>query len=115
MSNLEYDRAREERITYEVFVDAYTEDEQALCWYHYLANKLNFPFQARWEDRTVEVTGMSGESEEDGSDVRLEVLYREENAEDIFPVLAADLEPIDADEETVEALADLRYGIAMGY
>ncbi|NBD17430.1 MAG: hypothetical protein GVY04_15200 [Cyanobacteria bacterium] len=43
----EYDAAREERISREVFVDVYTEEEAALCWYYYLENKLNFPIMGQ--------------------------------------------------------------------
>ncbi|PSO49854.1 MAG: hypothetical protein BRC33_05365 [Cyanobacteria bacterium SW_9_44_58] len=77
MANTEYDPAREKRISREVFVDAYTEEEQALCWYYYLENKINFPFQVLWENETVEVIGMEPDSEDAGSQVQLQVLYRE--------------------------------------
>lgn len=109
MSRPAYDKEREKRLDYEVFVDTYNEEEQALCWYYYLENKIIFPFQARWGNEIVEVTDMDEDSEEAGSDVRLNVLYREGDMEDIFPVLATDLEPVNADEKTQEAIADLRY------
>jgi len=47
MVKAEYDAAREERISREVFVDVYTEKEAALCWYYYLGNKLNFPIMGQ--------------------------------------------------------------------
>ncbi len=117
MSRPVYDREREKRLDYEVFVDAYTKEEQALCWYYYLENKITFPFQARWGNEIVEVTDMDEDSEEAGSDLRqldsarckLNVLYREGDMEDIFPVLVTELEPVNADEKTQEAIADLRY------
>jgi hypothetical protein len=37
-------RIREERIHNEVIVDAYGPEEQALGWYYYLENKIQFPF-----------------------------------------------------------------------
>lgn len=40
-------RIREERIHNEVIVDAYGPEEQALGWYYYLENKIQFPFSAR--------------------------------------------------------------------
>jgi hypothetical protein len=67
---------------YEVFVGTYNEEEQALCWYYYLENKIIFPFQARWGNEIVEVTDMDEDSEEAGSDVRLNVLYREGDMKD---------------------------------
>ena len=39
--------ARDERITLEIIVDAYGSEEQAMGWYCYLDEKLNFPFLAR--------------------------------------------------------------------
>jgi hypothetical protein len=40
-------RIREERIHNEIIVDAYGPEEQALGWYYYLENKVQFPFTAR--------------------------------------------------------------------
>lgn len=114
MANTESDPAREERISREVFVDAYTPEEQALCWYYYLENKLNFPFQALWENETVEVIGMDPDSEDAGSQVQLQVLYREGELEDVFPVLVTDLQPVNADEEITSAIADLHYWVNQG-
>ena len=109
------DAAREHRFSYEVFVDAYTEEEQALCWYYYLEGKLNFPFRAYWGKQVFDVVGMSGEEDVD-ADVELGVCYRDGDPDDIFPVLAAELDPIESDAQTVEALADLQYWIQVhGY
>ena len=47
MSQNSTDEAREERITMEIIVDAYGPEEQALGWYYYLEEKLQFPFTAR--------------------------------------------------------------------
>ena len=41
------DETREERITMEIIVDAYGSEEQAMGWYCYLDEKLNFPFFAK--------------------------------------------------------------------
>lgn len=48
MSKLERDENREERIDMEAVVDAYGEEERAIGWYYYLAENMNFPFQAQW-------------------------------------------------------------------
>lgn len=70
MSNVEYDEIREERIEMEIIVDAYNEVEQAMGWYYYLQDKLDFPFRAQWlnrrgqsQDRKVVVLEMSPEDE----------------------------------------------------
>lgn len=41
------DEAREERITMEIVVDAYGPEEQAMGWYYYLQDTMQFPFTAR--------------------------------------------------------------------
>jgi hypothetical protein len=38
---------REQRITMEIIVDAYTPEEQAIGWYYSLEDRLHFPFVAR--------------------------------------------------------------------
>ena len=38
---------REERIDYEIVVDAYSPEERAMGWYYYLEDKLRFPFHAK--------------------------------------------------------------------
>jgi Calcium binding len=67
------DETREERISMEIVVDAYTEEERAMGWYYYLEEKLNFPFLTRCiSERAisplrvgdeVEVVGMAPEDE----------------------------------------------------
>jgi Calcium binding len=41
------DQEREQRITMEIVVDAYTPEEQAMGWYYSLEDRLHFPFAAR--------------------------------------------------------------------
>ena len=65
------DEAREERIHMEIVVDAYGPEEQAMGWYSYLDDILQFPFSARCIARRtisplepgdeVEVVGMASE------------------------------------------------------
>ena len=38
---------RENRITFEIVVDAYDETERAMGWYYYLQDKLQVPFKAK--------------------------------------------------------------------
>ena len=38
---------RESRIHEEIIVDAYGPEEQAMSWYYYLEDKLQFPFHAQ--------------------------------------------------------------------
>src|SRR3954452_19831389 len=58
------DQTREERITMEVVVDAYNEDERAMGWYYYLEGKLSVPFRARCvEEREVSLLSVGDEVE----------------------------------------------------
>src|SRR5512132_2107471 len=67
------DEEREQRITMEIIVDAYTPEEQAMGWYYSLEDRLHFPFVARCiaERRIsplrvgdeVDVVGMAPEEE----------------------------------------------------
>src|SRR5438067_12238178 len=47
MTRREKDEEREERINMEIIVDAYGPEEQAMGWYNYLDDVLQFPFSAR--------------------------------------------------------------------
>jgi hypothetical protein len=121
MSKVERDESREHRIDMEIIVDAYNEEEQAMGWYYYLDNKLNFPFKAKWitsgrtsESEEVEVVNMSSE-EDCQKEMFVEVLYKEGTVEDVFSVALSDIEPIESDDETQEAIADWHYWVHMGY
>ena len=41
------DEAREQRINWEIVVDANGPEEQAMGWYYYLDDTIHFPFSAR--------------------------------------------------------------------
>jgi calcium binding protein len=73
LKEVKTDKAREERISMEIMVDAYDASERALSWYYYLDQQLQFPFLARCityrpvspleiKDK-VTVIGMAPESE----------------------------------------------------
>ena len=67
------DQEREQRITMEIVVDAYTPEEQAMGWYYSLEDRLRFPLVARCiAERSisplrvgdeVDVVGMAPEEE----------------------------------------------------
>ncbi len=69
MPRTEKDEKREERIKMEIIVDTYGSKEQAMGWYAYLDDTLDFPFEAcciteREESplevgETVRIVGMS--------------------------------------------------------
>ena len=47
MAAIKKDVKREHRIDMEIIVDAYAPEEQAMGWYYYLEEKLQFPFRAK--------------------------------------------------------------------
>ena len=113
-------KVREERITMEIVVDAYNEQERAMGWYYYLEGKLQFPFTTRCinvrsisplEKRDeVEVTGMAPESECE-HEMFVEMRWEKRN----LAVPLSQLEVIHGDKETKEAVADWHYWIGRGY
>ena len=121
MPEVKRDESREHRIDMEIIVDAYNAEEQAMGWYYYLDDKLNFPFKAKWltrggasKNQEVEVLEMSPE-DDCQKEMLVEVLYRENTVEDVFSVPLYNIEPVEADDETQEAIADWHYWVDMGY
>ncbi|MBD2526451.1 calcium-binding protein [Nostoc sp. FACHB-133] len=120
MSKLERDENREERIDMEAIVDAYGEEERAIGWYYYLAENMNFPFQAQWisrkrpEVRNVEVREMSP-TDDCSHDMFVEVQYEEGTIDDIFSARLSEINPIDVDEQTAQVIADWHYWVGRGY
>jgi hypothetical protein len=116
----EKDEAREKRIIFDIVVDAYGPEEQAMGWYYYLEEKLNVPFRARCvEEREVsplsvgdevEVVGMPPERECE-SEMFVSIAWGKRT----LAVPLAQLEVVDADEETDEAVSDWHYWVARGY
>lgn len=120
MPKIKEDKAREHRISYEVVVDAYGPEEQALGWYYYLEDKMSTPFTARCIKKRlisplklkeqVEVIGMPPEEE---CETEMFVLIAWEDDELAVPL--SQLEPGDeVDEETKEAVADWHYWVDRG-
>ena len=108
----------EDRIHNEAIVDA-SPDEQAMSWYYYLESKFRFPFQARCvaanavsplrKGETVEVLRMATE---DACEHDMLVQIRWQGRKMAVPL--SQLEVIDADEPTDEAIGDWRYWVAQG-
>ncbi len=120
MTKAKRDPEREERITMEIVVDCYDESEQALGWFYYLQDKLQFPFTAqcivkraisplRVKDE-VEVIDMALEKE---CNHEMFVMIRWEK--DGLGVPLSQLKPIAADKQTVQAVEDWLYWVKQGY
>ena len=115
------DEARDERIMMEIVVDCYGPEEQAMGWYAYLEDTLQFPFSARcMAERSisplqvgdeVEVLGMAP-AEECEHEMFVQTPWGKRN----LAVPLAQLTPINAtDDKTQEAVADWHYWINQGY
>jgi hypothetical protein len=114
-------KKREQRITMEIIVDAYGAEEQAMGWYYYLENQLQFPFIATCIKKRaisplrinneVEVIGLPPENE---CENEMFITIRWEK--DGLAVPLSQLKPIkNTDAKTREAVEDWHYWVGMGY
>jgi hypothetical protein len=120
MAKSRKDPGRENRIWDEVVVDAYGPEEQAMGWYYYLDNKIEFPFRAKCiasktvsplrKGETVEVRRMAPE---DACAAEMFVLIRWHSRSLAVPL--SQLTAIDGGDSTVEAISDWHYWLAQGY
>ena len=114
------DEEREERIQNEIIVDSYGPEEQALGWQAYLSGKLQFPFSARCVGRReisplepgeeVEVVDMASDEE---CMHEMFVLIRWNQRQLAVPLMQ--LEGIQVDEESQQAIEDWHYWMNQGY
>ena len=114
------DEEREERINMEIIVDAYGPEEQASGWYNYLSNTLQFPFSARCIVRRttsplepgdeVEVVDMAPDED---CEHEMFVLIRWKQRQLAVPLMQ--LEGIQVDEQTQQAIEDWHYWVNSGY
>ena len=114
------DEAREERIVMEIIVDAYGPEEQAMGWHAYLSDTLQFPFSARCTvSRTIsplepgEVVKVVGMASSEECQHEMFVLIRWKQRQLAVPLMQ--LEGIQVDEETQQAIEDWRYWVNQGY
>ena len=113
------DEEREERITMEIIVDAYTPQEQAMGWYYSLEDRLHFPFVARCiTERSisplrvgdeVDAVGMAPEAE---CQHEMFVLISWERR--TLAVSLVQLKGIAMDDQTRQVIEDWHYWVAQG-
>lgn len=117
----ELDPEREERITMEIVVDAYGPEEQAMGWYYYLKDTIEFPFSAVCcETRSISplkinnkvvVIGMADEGE-----CEQEMFVSVQWGKNDLAVPLSQLTPISSvPEATKEAVEDWHYWLRRGY
>jgi hypothetical protein len=111
---------RENRIREEIIVDAYGPEEQAMGWYYYLEDKIQFPFQAQCIASTPTSPLRNGESvevrklaPEDTCLRDMLVMTRWKHRNIAVPL--SQLRAVDAHESTTQAIEDWLYWIAQGY
>ena len=115
------DEEREQRIEMEIIVDANGPEEQALGWYTYLEENLQFPFLTRCiRERAISPLRVGDEVEVIG------LGPQEECAHEMFVLTRWDrpgglavplsqLEATVADEQTIQAVEDWHYWVEQGY
>lgn len=114
------DDDREHRIAMEIVVDAYGPEEQALGWYYYLQEQLQFPFTATCRtQRMISPLEVGDEVEV------LDMAPETECAHEMFVVirwqrhgLAVPLAQLDGSgtaEQTQQAIDDWQYWIQQGH
>ncbi|GAB7092362.1 calcium-binding protein [Halorubrum luteum] len=110
----ETDEQRNRRIRREVLTDAYTPSERAISWCYYLEREMTVPFQARCiEERTIsplregEEVPVVGMTDEIVSSSEMFVLV--EWIDRRFGVPLSQLEVLDADSDTRDAVDDWHY------
>ena len=120
MAKAKQDKRREKRIEQEIVVDANGPEEQAMGWYYYMEEKLRFPFRAKCiapratsplrKGQQVEVTDLAC-AEECEQEMFVTVTWERRK----LAVPLAQLEPIQADKTTGEAIKDWHYWVQRGY
>ena len=120
MARRQRDSDFDQRVDWEIIVDANGPEEQALGWYYYLENHLQFPVRARCRSKrptsplsvgqAVEVHGMPAE------DVcRHEMFVNIAWQEELLAVPLAQLSAVDVDDETEQAIQDWHTWVKRGY
>ncbi len=120
MDKVEPNEEREQRINYEIIVDAYGKEEIAMGWYYYLQDCFSFPFSAvcrceraisplLFQDE-VEVVDLAPEHECE-NEIFVEILWKPRP----LAVPLMQIQPTTASEKTREAIEDWHYWVAQGY
>ena len=119
LAQAKQNKQREQRIQQEIVVDAHDAQEQAMGWY-YLEEPLRFPFRAKCvghraisplpKGQEVAVVGLAP-ADECESEMFITVPWEKRT----LAVPLAQLEPIQADIATQQAVGDWHYWVEQGY
>jgi hypothetical protein len=120
MTKPKRDPIRENRIHEEIIVDAYGPEEQAMGWYYYLEDKIQFPFHALCiasrptsplrKGDSVEVRKMAPE---DRCQSNMLAMTHWNNRNIAVPL--SQLKAIGMNESTTQAIEDWHYWVVQGY
>lgn len=112
--------AREKRIDMDVVVDCYGAEEQAMGWYYYLKDNLEFPFTAVCVKKraisplklkeSVEVVGLPPINECEG-EMFVSIIWHDRR----FAVPLDQLACAVRHKETMQAIEDWHYWVRQGY
>jgi hypothetical protein len=115
------DATREERISMEIVVDAYNEQERAIGWYCYLEEHLCFPFLTRCiKERPisplrvgdeVEIVGMAP-NDECEKEIFVTTPWEHKRT---LAIPLAQLKVVHGDQATRRAVEDWHYWVEMGH
>ena len=120
MTKPKRDPIRENRIHEEIIVDAYGPEEQAMGWYYYLEDKIQFPFQAQCiasrstsplrKGESIAVQRLAPENT-CSSDMLVRIRWQGRN----MAIPLSQLKAGGVDESTRQAIEDWHYWVAQGY
>ncbi len=120
MPRVQKDEEREDRIDFEVVVDAYDSQERAIGWFYYLAEQCEFPFKAKCIaersisplriDEVVEVLS-EAPAEECAKELFVEIQWHERQ----LAVPLSQLVAVDANEKSKQIVEDWQYWVQRGY
>jgi hypothetical protein len=120
MTKPKRDPTRENRIHEQIIVDAYGPEEQAMGWYYYLEENMQFPFQAQCIATSPTSPLRKGESvearrlaPEDACSSDMLVMIRWQGRNMAVPL--SQLKAADVDQSTRQAIQDWHYWIEQGY
>jgi len=112
--------AREKRIDMEVVVDCYGAEEQAMSWYYYLEDTLEFPFTATCVKKRassplklkelVDVVGLPP-IDECEREMLVSIIWNDRR----FSVPLDQLQCARCDKKTKQAVEDWHYWVRQGY
>ncbi|MEN8906235.1 MAG: calcium-binding protein [Clostridiales bacterium] len=121
MDRIEKNDEIEDRIIFEVIVDAYDEYERSMGWYYYIAENIEFPFKAvciRKMGKSplavgeeVNVIDISEDSCDDLKGMYMKINWNNRS----FEVPLEQLNPLNVDDETRKIIGDWHYWVDRGY